>query len=74
MFFKAIEIWDLYDKNDIELATFQKKSVNGPNLAYHNSGEMRSYKSPEIDYVISDENLLNLEDSFQKDLIHGYYA
>jgi len=66
--------WDLYDKNDIELATFQKKSVNGPNLAYHNSGEMRSYKSPEIDYVISDENLLNLEDSFQKDLIHGYYA
>ena len=66
--------WDLYDKKDIKLATFQKKSVNGPNLAYHNSGEMRSYKAPGIDYVITNENLLDLEDAHQKDLIHGYYA
>ena len=66
--------WDLYNKSEIELASYQKKSVNGPDLAYHSSGEMRSYKYPEIDYAINDENLLDLEESHQKDLIHGYYA
>ena len=35
---------------------------------------MRSYKYPEIDYAMNDENLLDLEESHQKDLIHGYYA
>ena len=66
--------WDLYDKNDISLADFQKKAVNSPNIAYHSSGELRSYKTPEIDYVVSAEKLLKLEDSLQKELIHGYYA
>ena len=32
--------WDLYNKNDIELAAFQKKAVNGPDLAYHSSGDL----------------------------------
>ena len=66
--------WDLYEKNEIELAKFQTKSVNGPDLAYHSSGELRSYKTAEIDYVVNDENLLSLNPALQKDLIHGYYA
>ena len=66
--------WDLYNREDIQLAKFQKKSVNGPDVAYHTSGEMQSYKTLESEFTISDENLLSLDDSFQKELIHGYYA
>jgi len=66
--------WDLYDKNDIKLAEYQEKAKNGPDIAYHNSGELRSYKDPDIEYQISDENLLTLDKHVQKELIHGYYA
>jgi len=66
--------WDLYNKDDIQLAPYQKKAVNAPDIAYHNSGELRSYKSPDIEYQINDENLLELDAKTQKDLIHGYYA
>jgi len=67
--------WDLYNRKDIKIAPFQKKAKNGPNLAYHNSSELRSYKDPgNIEYTLSDENLLNLDTNTQKELIHGYYA
>lgn len=66
--------WDLYDKKDIQLAAYQKKAKNGPDITYHNSGELRSYKSPDIDYTLNNENLLALDPRVQKKLIHGYYA
>ena len=66
--------WDLYDKDAIQLAAFQKKSENGTDLAYHNSGEMRSYFSPEVEYKLNEENLLEMDKDLQKKLIHGYYA
>ena len=43
-------------------------------MAYHSSGELRSYKTADIDYIVNDENLLSLNPGLQKDLIHGYYA
>ena len=64
--------WDLYDRNKIELATWQKKSINGPDIAFHNSGELRSYA--DIKSVNNTSDLLILEDSKQRELIHGYYA
>lgn len=66
--------WDLYKKEDIKLAPYQKKAKNAEDIAYHNSGELRSYKSPEIEYTLNDENLLELDESTQRNLIHGYYA
>jgi len=66
--------WDLYDRTKIDLAAYQKKSKNGTKLSYHNSGEMRSYKSPTIEYKINKENLLELDTATQRELIHGYYA
>ena len=66
--------WDLYDKDAIQLAAFQKKSKNGTDLAYHNSGEMRSYQSPEVEYKLDEKNLLKMDEKLQKKLIHGYYA
>ena len=66
--------WDMYDKDAIQLAAFQKKSKNSTDLAYHSSGEMRSYQSPEVEYKLSEKNLLELDEDLQKKLIHGYYA
>lgn len=66
--------WDLYDASKIELAAYQKKAKNSPDVAYHNSGEMRSYKDDAIEYKINDENLLEMDEELQRKLIHGYYA
>lgn len=67
--------WDLYDRNKVSLAVWQKKSINGPDVAYHNSGEMRSFND-----IVPVENggkksdLLQLPEAKQRELIHGYYA
>jgi len=66
--------WDLYDRNKIELAAWQKKSINGPDVAYHNSGELRSYSDIEPVDDANKNGLLKLEEDQQKELIHGYYA
>jgi iduronate 2-sulfatase len=66
--------WDLYDREAIQLAAFQKKSKNSSDLAYHSSGEMRSYLSPEVEYKLNEKKLLEMDEELQKKLIHGYYA
>lgn len=66
--------WDLYDRNKFLLAEWQKKSVNGPDIAYHNAGELRSF----IDITplgnAPQNDLLILPPEKQKELIHAYYA
>ena len=66
--------WDLYDKSKIKLAGYQKKTSNSVEIAYHSSGELQSYKDPNIDYKVNDDNLLEIDAKLQRDLIHGYYA
>lgn len=66
--------WDMYNLSKFEIAKFQQNSKNGPSIAYHSSGELRSYITPEISYEISKNNRVILSDEFQKELIHGYYA
>ena len=66
--------WDMYNLSKFEIAEFQQNSKNGPSIAYHSSGELRSYITPEISYEISKNNRVILSDEFQKELIHGYYA
>ena len=66
--------WDMYNPSKFKIAEFQQNSKNGPSIAYHSSGELRSYITPEISYEISKKNRVKLSDEFQKDLIHGYYA
>ncbi|NDV63192.1 sulfatase-like hydrolase/transferase [Puniceicoccales bacterium CK1056] len=58
--------WELYDREAIELAAFQKRAKGSPNYAYHTFPELRSYsgipaKGP-------------LDEAMQRTLIHGYYA
>ncbi len=66
--------WDLYEREEMPLAPYQKASENGPKLAYHNSGEIRSYTDipPLKSFSDIESDLLPVEK--QKELIHGYYA
>ena len=58
--------WDLYDRQNMKLHPFQKHAKNGPELAYHNSGELRSYSDI--------PNRGKLDPALQAELIHGYHA
>ena len=58
--------WDLYKREDMDVASFQKHSENSPGYAYHSWGELRAYAG------IPDKGPLDMET--QKKLIHGYKA
>ncbi|MBC7653355.1 MAG: sulfatase [Oligoflexus sp.] len=64
--------WDMYSRDKIELAPWQKHSIDGPPIAYHSSGELRGYA--DIKASVKDDEPLNLSVDKQKELIHGYYA
>jgi iduronate 2-sulfatase len=66
--------WDMYDRNKVSLAAWQKKSINGPDVAYHNAGEMRSYNDIVPVEGGTKRDLLQLPESKQRELLHGYYA
>ena len=60
--------WDLYNEKDIELASNRFQPENSPDISMHKYGELRKYTN-----IPSDFNL-DVPDSTQKKLIHGYYA
>jgi arylsulfatase A-like enzyme len=62
--------WDLYKRDEIKLAKYQKHSKGGPAIAYHNNGELRSY----TDIPAAFDEYGQLNDDKQRELIHGYYA
>jgi len=68
--------WDLYNRAEMPLAEFQEKSKNGPDIAYHNAGELRAYSDIPalIEFTDQKDYGLTLPMDKQKELIHGYYA
>ena len=67
--------WDLYNREDMPIASFQEHSKNGPLVAYHQSGELRNYLDiPEFATLPADSLRIGLKLEKQKELIHGYYA
>ena len=60
--------WDLYNEKDIELASNRYQPENSPDISMHKYGELRKYTN-----IPSDFNI-DVPDSTQKKLIHGYYA
>ena len=67
--------WDLYNREEMTIATFQEHSKNGPLIAYHQSGELRNYIDiPEFTTLPADSLRIGLKLEKQKELIHGYYA
>ena len=67
--------WDLYNREDMPLATFQEHSKNAVEIAYHKSGELRNYIDiPESATLSGSDLRIGLKPEKQKELIHGYYA
>lgn len=66
--------WDLYDRSKVSLAAWQQPSINGPEIAYHNSGEMRSFNDIVPVGGGAKKDLLKIDEAKQRELIHGYYA
>ena len=62
--------WDLYDRESIQLAPYQKVAENSPPYAYHQSLELQNYSdipsNLDIDHPLSEDK--------QRELIHAYYA
>jgi arylsulfatase A-like enzyme len=58
--------WDLYDRAKIHLPQNYHRPKDAPDIAIHNSGELRAYAGIPPKGPVSDETALNL--------IHGYYA
>jgi len=66
--------WDLYQRDQFQVAPFQKKALNSPDMAFHGSGELKQYTDiPQFDSY-SEDKLQHLSADRQKELIHGYYA
>lgn len=67
--------WDLYKREKMPLASFQEHAANSPELAYHQSGELRNY--PDIPAHVQHKgsgNHIRLDQDKQRELLHGYYA
>ncbi len=62
--------WDLYDRDNIPLAEFQKRAKGTTELPYHDFGELRSYT--DIPEFIDARD--HVREEKQRELIHGYYA
>jgi arylsulfatase A-like enzyme len=66
--------WDLYQRDEVPLAPYQKPVKNGVDLAYHTFGEMRNYSDiPDLN-SFSDIFSDLLPESKQRELVHGYHA
>ncbi|SCX99659.1 Arylsulfatase A [Nonlabens sp. Hel1_33_55] len=62
--------WDLYDRDEIELAAFQQLSEGTPEFAFHSFGELRAFS--DINNKLRQGDVLPEEK--QRELIHGYMA
>lgn len=67
--------WNMYKRDEIQLAEFRDNAKNSPLVAYHNCGEL--YKYSDIPALASFSDIkggMELPVEKQKELIHGYYA
>lgn len=59
--------WDIYDREKLLLAEWQKPAKGAPAYATHSWGELKSYAD-------IDKDAESLTEDKQRELIHGYYA
>lgn len=62
--------WDLYKRDEIELAPFQELAEGTPKVAYHSFGEIRAFSDIDSSLGIGDKMPIDK----QRELIHGYMA
>jgi len=75
-FISPKKYWDLYKREEMPLAEYQKVAVNSPLMAYNNFYELRYYSDiPPLGSFTDQTNGIGiLPDEKQRELIHGYYA
>jgi iduronate 2-sulfatase len=66
--------WDMYQRDEIQLAKYPKAVKNGVDIAYHTYGEMRSYTDIPFPSSFTDIFTDQIPEDKQRELIHGYYA
>lgn len=69
-FVAPAKYWDMYERSDMELSSWQAMPVGAPKLAMHTWGELKSYS--DIPPLIQKNGLLSADK--QRELIHGYKA
>lgn len=66
--------WNLYGRDRIPLAAFQERGSNIGRLAFKGPGEISKYPMDDRFYTTDNNGQLNLDEAFQRELVHGYYA
>ena len=66
--------WNLYGRDRIPLAAFQERGQNIGKLAFKRAGEISKYPMDDRFYTTDNNGQLNLDEAFQRELVHGYYA
>jgi arylsulfatase A-like enzyme len=67
--------WDLYNRADMPLASFQEHANNAPEIAYHKSGELRNYTDIPAFAMYNEPGFhVRIKTEKQLELIHGYFA
>lgn len=62
--------WDLYERDKLPVAAFQKQAKGTIQISYHDSGEIKSYTDIPASFGPDDIII----EAKQRELIHGYYA
>lgn len=67
--------WNMYNREEMPLASFQQHAANEVFIAYESSGELRNYSDiPEFTTYTKADLRAGLKPEKQKELINGYYA
>ncbi len=67
--------WDMYNREEMPLASFQQHAGNEVFIAYESSGELRNYSDiPEFTTFSKSDLRAGLKSEKQKELVQGYYA
>ncbi len=67
--------WDMYERDEIDLASFRKHAANDKDYFYTTSNELRSYSDEDGEDAYGKlADGIPLSDSVSRQLIHGYLA
>ena len=66
--------WNFYNSARMPLALFQERGSNIGRLAFKGPGEISKYPMDDRFYTTDNNGQLNLDEAFQRELVHGYYA
>ncbi len=66
--------WDMYDRESLPRAEFIERGNNVGWYAYHKSGELCTYSDIKDCYKTSSKYNIQIPESKEQELIHGYYA